>query len=74
MGSYKKTVASLVHGDVVDFHRTGEACVCDPCHHKDLVIVDGDTKQGTGRLHGSQVLPLKLSGVVDTHSSHAFPA
>lgn len=75
MGRIKKTpVVSLVGGDVVDLHRAGQACVCDPRHHKDLVFVDSDAKQGAGRLQGSQVLPLKLSGVVDTDSSHAFPA
>lgn len=71
---FLKPVVSLVGGDVVELCRAGEACVCDSGHHDDLVFVDGDTKQGTRRLQGSQVLPLKLSGVVDADSSHALPA
>jgi len=69
-----KTVVSLVVGDVVDLHGAGEAHVCDPRHHEDLVLVDSDAKQGAGRLQGSQVLPLELRGVVDTDSLQAFPA
>lgn len=75
MGDIKKqTAVSLVGGDVVHLHGGGEACVCDPRRHKDLVFVDGDAEQGAGRLHGGQVLPLKLVGVVDAYSSHALPA
>lgn len=72
--SYKTTVVSLVAGNVVDLRRAGEAFICDPRNHKDLVFVDSDSKQWAGLLQRSQVLPLKLGGVVDTDSLHAFPA
>ena len=73
-GSYTKTtVVLLVGGNVVELHRAGEPCVCDPRDHEDLFFVYGDTKQGAGRLQRSQVLPLKLCGVVDTDPSHTFP-
>lgn len=74
MGHIKKTVVSLVGGNVIDLRRACEACVCDPRHHENLVFVDGYTKQGAGCLQRSQVLPLKLSRIVDADSSHAFPA
>lgn len=70
----RKSVVSLVGGNIIDLHRAGEACVCDPRYHKDLVSVDGDAKQGAGRLQRGQVLPLKLRRVVDADSSRAFPA
>lgn len=70
----KQAAVSLVVCDVVHLHGGGEACVRDPRRHKDLVFVDGDAKQGAGRLQGGQVLPLKLVGVVDAHSLHALPA
>ena len=68
-----KAIVVLVGGDVIDLHCAGEARVRYPGNHVDLVVVDGDAKEGAGLLHLGQVLPLKLPGVVRAHPFQALP-
>ncbi|TNN53629.1 hypothetical protein EYF80_036203 [Liparis tanakae] len=60
MGSNGNNANASRHEEGRHLHGAGEAHVCDPRHHEDLVLVDSDAKQGAGRFQGSQVLPLEL--------------
>lgn len=63
----------LVGGDVVHFHRVGQAGVGHTSRHVDFVFVHCGSEQRAGSFHGSQLLPLKFVGVVDTHVLQALP-
>jgi len=63
----------LVGGNVIDFHRVGQARVSHTGSHVDFVLVHSSSKQRPGSFHGSQLLPLKLGWVVDTHILQALP-
>ena len=62
----------LVGGNVIDFHRVGQTRVSHTSRHVDFVFVHSGSKQGPGSFHGSQLLPLKLGWVVDTHLLQAL--
>lgn len=64
----------LVGCNVIHFHGVGQARVGHSRCHVDLVVVHGGPEQRASSFHGSQLLPLKLGGVVDAHLVQALPA
>lgn len=62
----------LVGCEVVGFTRSREAVLVDAARHHHLAVVDHGSEHGPGRLHGRQLLPLRLLVVVNKHLVEDF--